>query len=76
MRSEAADYLTHVPKGVGITTDNALLLPAHGRPLAVAGDDGRVIGLVTLSHLEQLIAEEADGDARQELRAGAGSAAP
>jgi osmoprotectant transport system ATP-binding protein len=47
----------------------SMLLTAHGRPLAVVdapqadtGGEGRVIGLLTLSHLERLIAEEADGE--------------
>jgi osmoprotectant transport system ATP-binding protein len=40
----------------------SMLLTAHGEPLAVVDGDDRVTGLVTLSHLERLIAEEADGE--------------
>ena len=40
----------------------SILLTANGRPLAVVDGEGRVRGLLTLSHLERLIAEEADAD--------------
>jgi osmoprotectant transport system ATP-binding protein len=40
----------------------SILLTAHGRALAVVDGDDRVLGLLTLSHLERLIADEADGD--------------
>jgi osmoprotectant transport system ATP-binding protein len=51
----------------------SVLLTAHGEPLAVEDDGGQVTGLLTLSHLEQLISEEADGeDAPAALAAAAG----
>jgi osmoprotectant transport system ATP-binding protein len=40
----------------------SMLLTARGQPLTVIDDDGSVRGLLTLSHLERLIAEEADED--------------
>jgi osmoprotectant transport system ATP-binding protein len=42
------------------------LLTAHGEPLAVVDDDGRVTGLITLAHLERLIAEEAEREGWRE----------
>jgi osmoprotectant transport system ATP-binding protein len=55
----------------------SILLTAHGKPLAVvdgsAGSE-QVLGLVTLSHLERLIAEEADEDRVPAPVPGTGSA--
>ncbi len=53
----------------------SMLLTAHGRPLAVVDGEDRVTGLVTLSHLERLIAEEADGNGNGD-RARAATAQP
>ncbi len=55
-----------VPAQASVKDALSMLLTAHGEPLAVVdgaengNGDGRVLGLVTLSHLERLIAEEAD----------------
>ncbi len=54
-----------VPASASVRDALSILLTAHGKPLAVvdgAQGDGEVLGLLTLSHLERLIAEEADGD--------------
>ena len=57
-----------VSSGASVRDALSMLLSAHGGALAVVqepqdgGARGRVLGLVTLSHLEQVIAEEADGE--------------
>jgi osmoprotectant transport system ATP-binding protein len=57
----------------------SVLLTSHGQPLEVIDGDGdgngdggqRVIGLLTLSHLERLIADEADGEEALGSKSGA-----
>jgi len=51
-----------VPASASVKDALSILLTDHGRALAVVDGDDRVLGLLTLSHLERLIAEEADGD--------------
>jgi len=51
-----------LPERASVKDALSMLLTAHGEPLGVLDGDQEVKGLVTLSHLERLIAEEADGD--------------
>ena len=53
-----------IPASASVKDALSVLLTAGGRPLAVVDGDEEVAGLVTLSHLERLIAEEADGERR------------
>ncbi len=57
-----ATGLRRVSAHASIKDALSLLLTAHGDPLAVVDGDDRVAGLVTLSHLERLIAEDVDGE--------------
>ena len=56
------DGLLRLPDQASVKDALSVLLTAHGEPLAVEDGDGNVSGLLTLSHLERLISEEADGD--------------
>ncbi|MHB8531135.1 MAG: ABC transporter ATP-binding protein [Solirubrobacteraceae bacterium] len=56
------DGLRRLPERASIKDALSLLLTARGAPLAVVDGEDRVRGLVTLSHLERLIAEDADGE--------------
>jgi osmoprotectant transport system ATP-binding protein len=47
----------------------SVLLTDHGQPLAVVDGNGGVAGLLTLSHLERLIAEEDDFEAGEDAAA-------
>ena len=51
-----------IPASASVKDALSVLLTAGGRPLAVVDGEQRVTGLVTLAHLEHLIAEEADGE--------------
>jgi len=69
-----------IPASASVKDALSVLLTAGGRPLAVVDGEQRVTGLVTLAHLERLIAEEADGERSApasdpgEARAGGGEA--
>jgi osmoprotectant transport system ATP-binding protein len=52
-----------LPETATVKDALAVLLTSHGEPLAVLDGEDRVAGLLTLSHLEWLIAQDADGDA-------------
>jgi osmoprotectant transport system ATP-binding protein len=51
-----------VPASASVKDALSILLTDHGRALAVVDENDHLLGLLTLSHLERLIAEEADGD--------------
>ncbi len=61
-----------LPERASVKDALSVLLTAHGEPLGVVDGQERVKGLLTLSHLERLIAEDADGDS---LQGGAGELA-
>jgi osmoprotectant transport system ATP-binding protein len=63
-----------VPSEASVKDALSMLLTAHGEPLAVTDGDGRVAGLVTLSHLERLIAEDAEEDRFVAAPGGGGAA--
>ena len=62
-----------LPRTASVKDALAVLLTAHGEPLAVLDDAGRVTGLLTLSHIERLIAEEADEEPAEALAPAAGA---
>ena len=59
------DGLLRLPDQASVKDALSVLLTAHGEPLAVEDGEGNVSGLLTLSHLERLISEEADGEGSQ-----------
>ncbi|HTY98131.1 MAG TPA: ABC transporter ATP-binding protein [Solirubrobacteraceae bacterium] len=69
--------LRRLPDHASVKDALSVLLTAHGEPLAVEDAHGTVTGLLTLSHLERLISDEADGEeAEAALVASATSATP
>jgi osmoprotectant transport system ATP-binding protein len=64
-----------VPGRASVKDALSVLLTARGEPLGVVDEEGRVTGLLTLSHLERLIARDADEESR-DLAAAAPPAAP
>jgi len=69
----AAPASRRLPGRASVKDALSVLLTAHGEALAVVDDEDRVTGLLTLSHLERLIAKDSDGEQRQVL-ASAGEA--
>ena len=59
------DGIPRLPDQASVRDALSVLLTAHGEPLAVEDREGNVSGLLTLSHLERLISEEADGEESQ-----------
>jgi osmoprotectant transport system ATP-binding protein len=58
------DRLRRLPADASVKDALSVLLTAHGEPLAVVDGEDHVTGLLTLSHLERLIADDADGEER------------
>jgi len=71
----AVDGARRLSERASVKDALSVLLTAHGEPLAVVDAEGSVTGLLTLSHLERLITEEADGAAGEEPAASASALA-
>jgi osmoprotectant transport system ATP-binding protein len=72
----ARESARRLPEEASVKDALSVLLTAHGEALAVVDGDDRVTGLLTLSHLERLIAEEADGEEAVGTETRAPAAAP
>jgi osmoprotectant transport system ATP-binding protein len=70
------DRLRRLPADASVKDALSVLLTAHGEPLAVLDGEDHVTGLLTLSHLERLIADDADGDERAHERSAVAAPEP